>query len=460
MVQNAMGMEPFKLALQKYIKKIEFGTTNPDMLIESIQTEANLVVDIPIFISIKSIFSSWADEPGYPVINIKREGRALHMSQKRFTINPTDNLPSQSLFYIPISGTASDKPNFEATNPLFWMTPEVGTYTYLLSGDESWYIFNIQQTGFFRINYDSDNWEALITELRDGDFNKIHLLNRAQLIDDSVNLAKAGQLSYNTTFNILKYLEFETDYIPWLSANNAFTHLLRIFSGQTEYNRLESFIRNITTKVSNEVKLTVDPLKHVDRLSRINTGYLACFSGQKECVAEANSLVMSMILDNVPIYEEIQPLVFCTVAKHSTDDDSIMNLLMDHLTILMFSGRTEIDLIYRIITGLGCSTNGDIIKQYLELTTEFADQQLVDIRPEDRQHIFKAIVSGSYIGTKLGLEHMFLRYQRMSAMFSSMPEVFSTIGPRIVSDEHRNLVIILIFFHETVIYFFLIFSVE
>lgn len=450
MVQNTMGMEPFKLALQKYIKKIEFGTTNPEMLIESIQTEADLnIVDIPSFITIKSVISSWADEPGYPVINIIREGRTLQMTQKRFTINPADNVASRSLFYIPISGTTSKNPNFEKTSPLFWMTPELPEYTYLLDGDESWYIFNNQQTGFFRINYDSDNWQGLITELRDGDFNKIHLLNRAQLIDDSVNLAKAGQLSYNTTFDILKYLEFETDYIPWLSANNAFTHLLRIFGGQTEYNRLENFIRNITTKVSTQVTLTVDPLKHVDRLSRINSGYLACFSGQQECVAEANSLVTSMISNNVPIYEEIQPLVFCTVAKHSTDDDSILNLLMEHLTILMFTGRNQIDLIYRIITGLGCSTNENVLNQYLVLTTEnFEDQQIVDIRPEDRQHIFKAIVTGSYIGTKLGLEHMLNRYQRMNFMYSSMPDIFSTLGPRIVSDELVALVIILYFFHK------------
>lgn len=439
MVQNTIGMEPFKLALQKYIKAIEFGTTNPNKLIESIQAEADLVEDFPKTFTVKSLFDSWADVAGYPVLNIAKEGQTLQLTQRRFTINPKNDLPTRSEYYIPVSVTSADKPNFEKTKPLFWMTPEVPIYPIQINGDESWYIFNIQQTGFFRINYDSDNWQGLISELRKGDFNKIHLLNRAQLIDDSANLAKAGQLSYNTAFDILKYLEFETDYIPWLSANNALTHLLRIFGGETEYNRLESFIRNITSKVSTEVKLKVDPLKHVDRLSRINTGYLACYSGQKECVSEANSLLKSMISDGVSIYEEIQPLVFCSVAKHATDDDSTLNLLMEHLTKLMFAGRGEIDLIYRIITGLGCSTNEDVLNQYLEFsTTNFEDlpnDLTIDLRAEDRQHIFKAIVTGSYIGTKLGLTHMLNRYQRMNFMFSSMPEIFSTLGPRIVSKE-------------------------
>lgn len=440
MVQHVIGMTQFKLALQNYIKAIEFGTTNPDKLYESIQAVIDVGGGFPKPYTIKSLFDSWADQAGYPVLNVAKEGNTLLITQKRFTINPKDEVASRSEYYIPVSMTTSNDPNFETTEPSFWMKPEDTNIIFPLDGfgsGLSWYIFNIQQTGFFRINYDSDNWRGLISELRDGDFNKIHLLNRAQLIDDSANLAKAGQLSYNTTFEILKYLEFETDYIPWLSANNALTHLLRIFGGQTEYPRLESFIRNITTKVSTEVTLKVDPLKHVDRLSRINTGYLACYSGNKECVAEANSLVNSMISDNVPIYEEIQPLVFCTVAKHANVDSSAMNLLMEHLTTLMFTGRDQVDLMYRIITGLGCSTNEDVLNQYLELTTtNFEDLPItIDIRPEDRQHIFKAIVTGSYNGTKLGLTHMWNRYQRMNFMFSSMPEIFSTLGPRIVSKE-------------------------
>lgn len=50
------------------------------------------------------------------------------------------------------------------------------------------------------------------------DYKKIPAINRAQLVDDSANLARAGHLSYETTLELLMYLERETDYLPWIAA--------------------------------------------------------------------------------------------------------------------------------------------------------------------------------------------------------------------------------------------------
>jgi aminopeptidase N len=50
-------------------------------------------------------------------------------------------------------------------------------------------------------------------------------VNRAQLLDDSLNLARAGVLPYGTALKLAEYLEKEVDYIPWFSALTAFTFL-------------------------------------------------------------------------------------------------------------------------------------------------------------------------------------------------------------------------------------------
>lgn len=75
------------------------------------------------------------------------------------------------------------------------------------------------------MNYDNDNWMALIKQLID-DPTTIHVLNRAQLLDDAFNLAKAGYLNYSVFLNLTKYLEKENSTIPWYPAKAGLSYIL------------------------------------------------------------------------------------------------------------------------------------------------------------------------------------------------------------------------------------------
>ena len=74
---------------------------------------------------------------------------------------------------------------------------------------DSWLIGNLKHSGFFRVNYDQQNWDLLIKQL-----NENHLLidpiNRAQLLDDSFNLGRAEIVDQLLFLNITKYLKIET----------------------------------------------------------------------------------------------------------------------------------------------------------------------------------------------------------------------------------------------------------
>ena len=43
----------------------------------------------------------------------------------------------------------------------------------------------------------------------------IHVVNRAQIMDDALNLAKSGLLEYDTALSVTGYLSKEVEYIPW-----------------------------------------------------------------------------------------------------------------------------------------------------------------------------------------------------------------------------------------------------
>lgn len=46
-------------------------------------------------------------------------------------------------------------------------------------------------------------------------FQEIHPINRAQIVDDAMNLALAGRLDYRTALDITSYLTHERSYVPW-----------------------------------------------------------------------------------------------------------------------------------------------------------------------------------------------------------------------------------------------------
>lgn len=103
---------------------------------------------------------------------------------------------------------------------------------------EDWLLVNVNQTGFYRVNYDTKNWEMLTQQLLK-DHAVFDPKNRAQMLDDAMNLAAAGQLSYGIALNVTRYLTKETDLVPWKSAMTAFEYLKDMFVRTAHFDKLK-----------------------------------------------------------------------------------------------------------------------------------------------------------------------------------------------------------------------------
>ncbi len=58
-----------------------------------------------------------------------------------------------------------------------------------LPGDISWFKANLNGTGFYRVNYPLENWDALVEALQ-RDHTAITAADRAQLINDAFSLSQ------------------------------------------------------------------------------------------------------------------------------------------------------------------------------------------------------------------------------------------------------------------------------
>ena len=106
--------------------------------------------------------------------------------QKRFLLNSTATEEEPTYWYVPLNLVRSTDPNFESTNATHWLYPDGSTVELPLGSNEDWYIINAQQTGYYRVNYDEKNWEALNKTLRE-DHEKIHVINRS--VESNVSIS-------------------------------------------------------------------------------------------------------------------------------------------------------------------------------------------------------------------------------------------------------------------------------
>lgn len=84
------------------------------------------------------------------------------------------------------------------------------------------------------MNYEEDDWRKLINLLRNPTFNlrQIHEINRAAIIDDVMNLARADYIDYKTAISTTMYLKREIDYLPWRAFYNNLPYLNNRFRGR------------------------------------------------------------------------------------------------------------------------------------------------------------------------------------------------------------------------------------
>lgn len=70
-------------------------------------------------------------------------------------------------------------------------------------------------------------------------YSSIAPSNRAQLIDDALNLARAGYLNYGISLNVTRYLVHETEYVPWKAAIGALNFIDSMLIKTSSYDKFK-----------------------------------------------------------------------------------------------------------------------------------------------------------------------------------------------------------------------------
>lgn len=298
-----MGMDIFQAALRSYLSDRSFGTTNPDHLFNHFQNEI-LKSELNLPDTIKYSFETWSNHPGYPLVKVTRnqDNRTIIFEQSRFFVNPSEahgvSSPERS---IPINFATSIDRSFDDTRPDLWIAPNANVQPRTVDGpgNDNWIVVNKQVTGYYRVQYDQHNYDLLIAEVNSENWKNIHVLNRAQLLDDAINLAKARSIDINIAFGFLNSLGRERDlpdaYAPWATAHNALTYLDGYLKGHKSYNLFQSFVASISSEAYTNVAVNVVETRHLHRIHRLSVARWACLMGLPACLNDVEEIVDGMV---------------------------------------------------------------------------------------------------------------------------------------------------------------------
>ncbi|XP_015184597.1 PREDICTED: uncharacterized protein LOC107070683 [Polistes dominula] len=418
MLSHFIGINKFHEALRLYVRESKTrGVVKPENLwlaFQNIVDSSNIVIE--------TIMNNWTKEPGFPVLSVTIEKGKATLQQKRFLLRNLKSTSVNKNWWIPITCTTKKQTNFESTEVKHWMKDEKETIPIDVS-DPDWVVFNVQQTGFYRVNYDNASWYRIIDTLNSNNFTKIHEYNRAGIIDDLLNLARAGLLDYQVALDGLQYLRQEKNYLPFKAAFRGLDYLTQRFSGdETNYILYKKHVLSLIENIYQELGY-VDR-KNDDRLTvqlRRELNDLACKFDHEQCVS--NSLEFFQNWINATSNNRIEPnqrsAAYCMGILHG-DSEDWENLWNHYKTSKVVSEQVV------VLNALGCSKDVDILEQYLRYA--ITPYEVFRIRKQDSTSVYSAVYSSSIIGINTVLDFVDKNHDLMAQYYGSYDTIASILS--------------------------------
>ncbi|NXB07559.1 AMPE aminopeptidase, partial [Cnemophilus loriae] len=277
MMQDWITPELFQKGCQEYLKKYHFQNAKTYQFWEALEEASNKPV--------KEVMDTWTRQMGYPVLEM---GDNSVFTQKRFLLDPSANAshPPSDLGYkwnIPVKWGLGNSSGYVLYN-----ASDSAGITITASPD-TFLNVNPDHIGFFRVNYNSQNWARLSSLLLQNHEN-FSAADRAGILDDAFSLARPGLVNYSVPLELTKYLRSETEYLPWDRAISAVTYLADMLEDDENlYPLFQRYFRNLVKPIVDQLGW-VDSGDHLQRLLRASVLDFACSMNDIESLNNASQL--------------------------------------------------------------------------------------------------------------------------------------------------------------------------
>ncbi|EFX67103.1 hypothetical protein DAPPUDRAFT_203789 [Daphnia pulex] len=413
MLASFIGDKSFRDGLTNYLRIHQYGNAVQDDLWNAFDKQAK-VDQVFLPIKVETIMDAWTAKMGFPVITVQRDykSRNISVTQKRFLIRKSNSSTADTtvyLWWVPLTYTT----DFQTIGST-WLADNQTSKNLTLEfevEDNQWIIFNVDETGYYRVNYDAHNWKLIGQQLMTN-HTAISVINRAQIMNDALNLARAGLLDYETPLNLTEYLEREEEFLPWESTLTALSYLNSMMQRTPGYGLLKNYVMKILMPLYNSlgfVHRSTD--SHLTGKLRRKVVERCCSLGHKNCVTQAIESYSQWMADpgNTTIVPSVlKGVVACTAIRHGGE-------LEWNFAFKRFRESNVASEKATLLSSLTCTQESWILARLLEMCLNPA----VGFRTQDALDVIKTLAENP-IGRFMTFNFVREKWTEMTKIFNSI----------------------------------------
>ena len=309
MLEDYLGPEAFQKGLNGYLSAHQYGNARTEDLWTALEEASGQPVT--------TVMNSWVKQMGYPFLQAEthRHGSELRMSlsQHRFLY---DHLMEQgdedkTLWQVPVSIVRAG--NAEKVTVLM----EKQEVEIALDGepatDGGWVKVNAGQTGFYRVNYSTEEWEELRVAVEQ---QQLPAIDRLGVQNDAYALVRAGHLPATQFLSLAESYKKEMDSSVWSDLSTTLRGLENLLQDQAFYPQFRGFAGALFQQVVGQVGWDARPNEgHLDSLLRTTVlGQIGSY-GDHQVLSEAQNRFARFLNEPTSLHPDLRGVVYGLTAQ-------------------------------------------------------------------------------------------------------------------------------------------------
>ncbi len=203
MIEAYIGSENFKKGVAQYLQKFRYSNASGQDLWSSLQETSGT--------DVSRIMEGWISQEGFPVVKASLTGNKLVLEQERFLLTGGT---SKQIWPIPVTMNVDgktqllllDRKKFEVNLPTTPKSLKI----------------NVDQTGFYVVQYDGKALQDLVWKGRLSPFDRWGLIN------DAKAFLLSGRMPFKEYLNLVEKHQNEEEYLPAIELSDQLSFLYQM----------------------------------------------------------------------------------------------------------------------------------------------------------------------------------------------------------------------------------------
>jgi aminopeptidase N len=301
MLESFLGEDAFRDGVRHYMAAHKYSNSTTADLWKALRETSKQPVE--------QIAAAWTEQPGFPVVKVKRDGERVLLSQERFTIH-FPKAPALQ-WRIPLTYFVVDggKPQSRL------MTDKIDNLSNIPS-DRALKL-NVEGAGNYRVEYDELSWKLLLDALP-----KLSMPDRVNLLGDAWASVQAGRAAISHYFDVVEKLPPAVELAEREQIINTFDYINRLLVGDPARDKFQKYARSILRSSFDQIGW--EPKKDEsprDSLLRASLIFALGDLDDEAIVAGCRERFQKYLADPASLPPDLRAAVFWMVAHNGSEPE-------------------------------------------------------------------------------------------------------------------------------------------